>query len=152
MNPLDYLDSFIVDILALKGPKLLIVFLIVLGYGLQAVPIFPNKYIPRVVLVLGILLSPFILSWPQPGQMPPELRYPDLAAWTQTLMAGFLLAAVSWLLHNKLLKPYIDDKLGAEKKTDSLKTLTQTPEGAKRIEAIVTVESQKPKDTEGTTP
>jgi hypothetical protein len=111
MNPLEMLDSFLLEVLKLEGPKLLAVFLIVLGYGLKFIPRFPNKYIPAVILLLGTALAPFLLAWPQPGELDPGLRYAGVAAWIQTLLAGFLVGALSWLLHTKFLRKYIDEKV-----------------------------------------
>lgn len=111
MNPFDLLDSFLLEVLKLKGPKLLAVFLIVLGYGLKFIPKFPNQFIPVIVLLSGTALAPFMLAWPQPGEIDPALRYPEVAAWAQTLLAGFLVGGLSWLLHAKLLRKVIDEKL-----------------------------------------
>ena len=107
------LDQLLLEVLKLEGPKLLAVFLIVLGYGLKAIPMFPNRFIPAFVLLLGTALGPVLLAWPQSTEQDSGLKFADIAAWLQILIAGFLVGALSWALHEKLLKKWIDDKIPA---------------------------------------
>lgn len=110
MNPLDFIDPVLVSLTALKGPKLLIAFLVVVGYGLKFVPGFSNRYIPYVTMPLGALLAPFLVAWPKPENMEPDLRYNEVAAWIQVEIMGVLLASVAWAMHAKILKRVIDNK------------------------------------------
>jgi len=155
MNPIKLIDDFILEILTLKGPTLFFAFLIVLGYGMKTVKAFPREYIPRVILLVGVVLSPFLLAWPDTGQQDFHLRWPAVAAWISVLMTGFLLAAGSWLFHNKVLKPYIDDRIGAKrtsqetklKVVDTDKGIVETSKETKSVEKIVIDETKPPKDS-----
>jgi drug/metabolite transporter (DMT)-like permease len=104
-------DQLLLEITALTGPKLLMAFLVAVGYALQAVPQVPNRFIPHVNIALGSVLAPLFIGVPATGQMPHNLALPDVTAWAQVLMTGFLLSCATWLMHAKLLKPLIDDKL-----------------------------------------
>lgn len=117
MDSIELVDQLIRDVTALKGPKLLIAFLIALGYGLQKAPLIDSKYIPRILVLLGIVLAPVLVAWPTPETMEPGVRFNDITAWVQVGVQGFLLACGAWLLHAKILKRMIDDKIGNQPET-----------------------------------
>jgi hypothetical protein len=127
MNPLGMIDEMILQIVTLKGPQLMIAFLIMTGYGLKIFPWLDNKYIPPVTVILGGAMAPLFISWPAEGKMSPELRYPEVAAWAQIIITGLLLGAGSWLIHNKVLKPFIDDKISPPTYTPEPGKDTPTP-------------------------
>lgn len=110
-NPGQIIDELILSIVMLKGVKLLVVFLLAMGYGLKVVPGFQNRLIPLVTVTMSTVLAPFFLGWPQPGDMDPCICCPDTLAVMQILMTGFLLGCGTWMLHAKLLKGIIDGKL-----------------------------------------
>lgn len=110
---IDTLNPFIEQVTTLKGPMVVVVFLIMLGYALKMIDSFPNRYIPFVNFVLGALLAPILVAWPTPGNMEPSLRFPELASWFTSTITGFLLACVAWITHTKFLRKFIDDKIPA---------------------------------------
>jgi hypothetical protein len=116
-------DALILFFVSLKGPSAVVVFLIMLGYILKMVPRFPNRFIPCVNVLAGMALTPILVSWPQPGDMPPGVRWPEAAAWTTVFITGFLLACVAWISHAKVLRKIIDDKVPAlqQAKTEETK-------------------------------
>jgi hypothetical protein len=112
-SPLEVIDQLIVSIITLTGPKLLIVTLLAVGYGLKIVPqrFFPNKFIPLVTVPAGTILGPFFLGWPCIADFDPKLCCPEVAMYLQVYMQGFLLACGTWALHAKVLKRVLDQKL-----------------------------------------
>jgi hypothetical protein len=127
MNAFDFIDPLLISLTALRGPKLLIAFVVVLGYGLKLIPSFPNKYIPAATLCAGPILAPFIVAWPQPGDMEPNLRYNEAAAWIQIIIMGVLLSSLAWATHAKILRKLIDDKLETKSYTPEPGKDTPTP-------------------------
>ena len=111
MNPID-LDSIIQSIVTLHGAKLVIVTCIGLGYLLKLIKKFPNTYIPHCVVLAGAPLAVLLMAWPSPASQEPGIRFIEAAAWTQASIGGLLLGAAGWLLHNKVLRKYLDEKLG----------------------------------------
>lgn len=109
----DLIDSFISQIVTLKGPSAVVVFLVMLGYALKMIPKFPNQHIPLVNFLVGPVLTLFLVDFPNPGTMPPGVHYPDIAAWLTSFQQGFLLACLAWISHAKVLKVWIDDKVPA---------------------------------------
>lgn len=110
---IDTLNPFIEQVTTLKGPMVLVVFLIMLGYALKMAPNFPNRFIPFVNFIMGAALSPILVKWPAPGSMDSDLKFPELAAWFTSIITGFLLACVAWITHTKFLRKFIDDKIPA---------------------------------------
>jgi hypothetical protein len=127
MNPLGMIDDMILQIVTLKGPQLMIAFLILTGYGLKIFPWFPNDLIPLVTIAFGGALAPLFIAWPSTGSMDPALRYPEVTAWAQIMITGLLLGAGAWLIHNKVLKPFIDDKISPPSHTPEPGKDTPTP-------------------------
>lgn len=111
----DAIDPFIIQLTTLKGPKLVIVFLIMLGYMLKMLPQVPNRVIPFVNCLVGPVLSVFLVAWPTPGSMDHDLLYPHVAAWVQAVINGALLAILAWVIHRQVLRKYLDDKVQAWK-------------------------------------
>lgn len=111
----EMLDPFILQVVTLRGPSAIVVFLIMLGYALKMFPAIPNRFIPLVNFVAGPALAVFLLPWPATGMIDPGLRYPDVAAWLMLIMTGFLLACIAWMLHAKFLRKFIDEKIPALK-------------------------------------
>lgn len=109
----ELIDSLILEFTTLKGPSLVVTVIIFVGYILKMLPRFPNRYIPVVSFVLGPLMTPFMVSWPSAGEMPPGLRWPEIAAWLTTLCTGLLLACLAWIVHGQVLRKLIDDKVPA---------------------------------------
>lgn len=116
MNPIDVLDPIINQLISLKGPKQIIVFLIMFGYLLKMIPSFPNVLIPIAnCFVLGPALSVLLLGWPTNGEIAPTVRYPEIAAWAQAYQTGLLLGCIAWISHGLILRKVIDEKVSAWK-------------------------------------
>lgn len=113
----ELIDKSILELTALQGPSLVVVFIIMLGYALKMIPKFPNKFIPLVSFIVGPILTPFMVKWPDVGDMPSGVRWPEITAWATVLVMGLLLACLAWILHGKFLRKLIDDKIPALQKT-----------------------------------
>jgi hypothetical protein len=98
---MDYLEDFFKQLLAC-GPEALVgICIIALCYALKALPFFPNRFIPAVCIFLPVLLYPLVCK---PGEAPHDIRYPVIRAG----MIGLVIGVLSWLLHNRLLKRWVD--------------------------------------------
>ena len=106
------LDRILDEVTALNGPKLLLVFLIAVGYGLKTIKQIDNEHIPKILAVAGAMFAPFLVGWPATGDMDASLRYAEIAAWCQVLMQGFLLGVAARLIHQCILKKWFDDRFG----------------------------------------
>lgn len=109
----EMLDEMILQVTRLQGPSAVVVFVIMLGYACKMIQGFPNRYIPLVSFVTGPVLTLILVGPPGTGQMPPNLFWPDLAAYTSCLVTGFLLSCLAWIMHAKFLRKWIDDKVPA---------------------------------------
>lgn len=78
---------------------LLGVCLVILGWVLKMMALFPNRAIPAVVLLTGTLVNLFIGDT---GKVDPSQRHPEiiLAMW------GFCVAFGAWMAHALLLKRF----------------------------------------------
>lgn len=117
---MEIINQLIEELFKLKGPQLVVVFLIMTGYLLKMIPKFPNRYIPFINIGVAGILSPFLVAWPSPQSMDHDIRYIEIAAWLQSIISGFLLGIVAWICHAKLLKKYVDDKIPAWNKDKSV--------------------------------
>ena len=111
MNPHELADEFLIELLALKGPSLLLVFLMMLGYGLKVFPWIDNKHIPLCIVLGGGMLSLLFIPLQPTKSIDPGLCCPEATQWASVLITGNLLGALAWLLHAKLLKKWIDEKV-----------------------------------------
>lgn len=147
MNPLTFIDEWIVKITALSGPTLLIVTLWMAGYFFKLVPVFPNRLIPAATLGIALTMTPFLVMWPSPGDAPPGLRWPNITAWIQTVDRAVLLWALAWLTHATALKKLIDDKvngaLNPELRKETQKYKEITPEQETTVNVEKTVKEKK---------
>ena len=110
---METLEQFIVQITSLHGPTAVVFCIIMAGYALKMVPVFPNRFIPLVSFLLGPPLTLFLVAWPTTGSMEPGIRWPEIAAWVTSVIQGFLLACLAWVSHAKVLRTLIDDKIPA---------------------------------------
>lgn len=98
MNPLDFLDPILDSLTTVKGHKAVVLYLIVFGYVIRMCPWIPNRFIPSInILVLGPFLSFTLLGWPSVGEIDPNCRWPELAAYVFSYGEGLNLGLVSWL-------------------------------------------------------
>ena len=90
---------------------LIVAALIVFGWAFKIVSLFPNKFIPVALLLLGAVGNGVL---GEPGSVHPAQRYPEAVLALQ----GFLLGFGSWALHFFLLKrfekflPFLSGKTG----------------------------------------
>lgn len=125
IEDMEIMNQLIEELFKLKGPQLVVVFLIMLGYLLKMLPKFPNRYIPFINIGVAGLLSPFLVAWPSPQNMDHDIRYIEIAAWMQSIISGFLLGIVAWICHAKFLKKFVDEKIPAWK-ADEIKVSPPT--------------------------
>ena len=86
------------------GPELLLgLGAIALGYALQLIPTFPNKWIPAVCIFSPAIVYPFLAEC---GKCPYDVRYP----FVRFVLIGLLIGVAAWALHNQVLKRLIDDR------------------------------------------
>jgi len=79
--------------LTAMGPEMLLgLAVICLCFGLKAIPVFPNKWIPAVCIFSPTFLYPILASCH------------ESAGVCRCGVIGFLIGAISWLLHNQVLK------------------------------------------------
>lgn len=80
-----------------------------LGYALKVIPCIDNKWIPTAVIVAGVIFFP-LLS---------ERGETIYRIWiAKNIVLGFIVACLTWLLHNKLLKR-IEAKFGFFQETST---------------------------------
>ena len=80
---------------------LLLVGLIALGYVFKVVNPIPNKYMPRLNLIIALIVYPLVAL---PGNQPPSIRYPLVAVEIKAVA----IFAIAWLIHAVVLKKLID--------------------------------------------
>jgi hypothetical protein len=78
--------------------------IIVIAYAFRIVPIFPNKLIPAVCLVIGPII--FVLVNPHPSSEPARIFY------THSIIGGLFIAVDAWLVHDKFISKW-EDRLKA---------------------------------------
>ena len=76
--------------------------IIIIGYLPRMVPMFPNKWIPIVCLVLGPVI--YCLLNPHPSSESARVFY------THSIVVGLFLAVAAWLVHDKWISQ-IEDKI-----------------------------------------
>lgn len=89
--------------------------LVVLGWLLKAIPAFPNKYIPAVVVVVGGTLGFFIVPMQGPGDWAFQVSNPEVADVIRRVCIGTTLGLVAWILHRIALRraeQWIKSKFG----------------------------------------
>jgi len=95
---METLNDIVAQLITL-GPELLVVLVVwVAGYILRLIKIFPNKWIPVCLIIVGTALYPLTTN---PGQMSFEVRNPLV----RQCLIGLVLGFTAWLVHGKLLKP-----------------------------------------------
>lgn len=111
---MDLINPLLNVVTSLHGEALVIFTLIVLGYVMKTAFFFPNEWIPRVNFFIAPILTILIVQWPDPADTwMQKLKYPEPAAWANTLMKGTGLFFIAWVIHHKALKTLIDDKVPA---------------------------------------
>ena len=68
---------------------------IIIGYAFRLIPIFPNKWIPTVCIVIGSILFPLLN--PKPSSET------SVAFYSHAIVGGIFLGLVAWLLHDKFI-------------------------------------------------
>ena len=149
MNEL--IDQAIARITALQGASAVIACIVMLGYALKMISGFKNKYIPLVSFAVGPPLTMILVGWPEPGNMAPNLRWPEAAAWVTSFIQGFLFACIAWISHAKILRRFIDDKIPALNPGRTMDTSTAT-ETVTTPEAQSTVKAETKITTDTTNP
>lgn len=88
---------------------LVFVVCIAVGYVAKWMPFVNNRFIPTIVVSVGVVLCPAISEY-QPGQL--------RVAVVKNMAFGLVFACSAWLLHNKVLKR-VEEKLGLFQDYDS---------------------------------
>lgn len=85
-----------------------------MGIALKRMEAFKNKYIPGVLMVLGIVLYALI---GEPSSINPDVRYPLVRLG----MYGLILGMISWLAQGLIWKFMIEKLPGLKGDTELLK-------------------------------
>lgn len=109
---LDYLNDFVKQMFALRIELVIILCLNLLGFFLKQFSFFPNKYIPAILLVLGMTVYMLVGN---PGAVENTIRHPSLVL----AMWGFLLGAMAVFLHEKVLR-YLEKIIPGMKVQDTV--------------------------------
>lgn len=109
----ELISEAIREVTDLRGPPAVVVALIFNGYFFKMVPRFPNRLIPLVNAMLAPVLTFTLVGWPTPDTMAPGLRWPELAAWITAGVQSLLLLCMAWVLHTRVLRLIIDNKVPA---------------------------------------
>lgn len=128
VNPMELISPMLDYMTSWHGPPLVIMFLIVNGYMLKMVRVFPNRFIPLVNMGLSVVLTVFVVNWPDPAETwMVKVKWPAIAAWATVLMQGLLFNFAAWALHAKLLRKWIDEKVPgmSESATDIKRRLSE---------------------------
>jgi hypothetical protein len=95
-----------------KPIYLIIVALIAVGYLLKTLPFVSNRYIPAILGLLSLIVTPIMVDY--------AADTANHVTRLQAIVGGLLLGAVywliAWLLHNKVLK-FLQAKLGVDDDT-----------------------------------
>lgn len=102
---LDFFTALLAKVFSSQPPVFLGIFLIALGYGLKSMASVPNRYIPRVNYLVGVVVFPLIAK-PDPASLPQQ--FPQVAEVIRNGMGGVIIATVAWLAHAFILKRIID--------------------------------------------
>lgn len=99
------------QIFSSKPEILLVIGIIALGYGLKAIPQFPNQLIPLVNLLIGGSVYPLISS---PGSVDYAMRYPIV----RQVLCGLIIGCAAHYVHALLLKKWLDKYLPSPETND----------------------------------
>ena len=94
---------------------------IIIGYVFRAIPIFPNKWIPLVVILAGQI---FVLLNPRPSS------FTVTAFYSHGVIGGLFLGLVAWLLHDKFISKF-EDKIAFKFPAASLILTSTSEDGTK---------------------
>ncbi len=137
----ELISEAIREVTTLNGPPAVVATLIFSGYALKMIQAFPNRFIPMVNAMIAPVLTLVLVGWPTPDTMAPGLRWPELAAWLTALVQSLLLLCMSWVLHDRILRKVIDDKVAAwnpGRETSEVKqeVSTSTPTGTETVSTV----------------
>lgn len=114
---MDQILQFLHSLYGLPGYALAAIACLVMGWACKISKWFPNPRIPLIVLPFGSLMN-YLLAMPRTPDQPLRLYI------MQHIVIGALIGALSWLLHDQVLR-HIEDKiplLGNLLKTDDVVT------------------------------
>ena len=72
---------------------------LVIGYVFRAIPIFPNKWIPLVVILSG---ETFLFLNPHPSSVS------NSAFYAHSIIGGLFIGLLAWLFHDKFIQGFED--------------------------------------------
>lgn len=119
---MDYLNDFFKMVFTSRVELLIILCLNILGLLLKRNSLFPNKYIPWVILALSVITYMLIGN---PGDIAPTVRHPSVVQ----AMWGFLFGVIAISTHDILirrLEKYIPGFKLPEPAVEVKTTATQT--------------------------
>lgn len=93
---MEQLENITGELLKLKGQGLVLAFCIGVGYILKATPVFPNKWIPHVVILFGAGLNPCIIGR---GNVSPDIHNPV----AHLILQGFIVGIAAFALHHLVI-------------------------------------------------
>jgi hypothetical protein len=105
MPDLKIFTDVLTQIFASEPEIFLCVALIALGYMLKTIPAFPNRFIPMVNIVVGMIVYPMIVN--TKGQASYTMRYPIV----RDIIGGLIIACAAHYVHALVLKRWLDKHL-----------------------------------------
>lgn len=98
------------DLAGLPSGVLVMLFAVALGYLLKSLAIFPNRYIPLVVI--GFCTLGFMVIAPaRPADMAARIYH------GRNFLIGFILGFAAWTFHAQILKRWVDPKIFNDNQT-----------------------------------
>lgn len=90
---------------------LIIAALIGLGYVIQQVEFIPNRFIPAVLFLVSVVVTPILTQL--------EAGIPGYVLVTSGVLQGILYAGFAWLIHNRVIKALEKWGRGSDGRTDA---------------------------------
>ena len=123
---LDIINGVVDFIGKLSAPALLFVTLIIMGYGLKLLPVFPNRLIPLATLTVPMAVYPIIGNR---GLVNSDFDSSSKVLWAMA-MQGLIIGFAAWVSHRKVLKRLIDDKVNGALNPEHKEKKATPPETA----------------------
>lgn len=97
-------EDIVKTLSSLSGGALTVIVCIVIGYVVKLTRRIRNRWIPLIVLAVGMLFYPLVSSR---ADQPPELNNPLI----RQIGLGLVLGCASWLIHQGFLRKILDSKM-----------------------------------------
>jgi hypothetical protein len=97
-------EDIVKTLSTLSGGALTVIICIAVGYVVKLTRRIHNRWIPLIVLAVGMVCYPLVSST---ADQPPEMAHPIV----RQIGLGLVLGCVSWLMHQAFLRKILDSKM-----------------------------------------